>query len=214
MPNWSSNTLTITGTKEKLDKIEATEFDFEKIIPMPKEFSEDCSSTCVKCNKICPIPKEQLQDLWIDYHCKECDIKDNIGGRVSRGVTYEEVFNSKQLNSNEKIIAYDWIHKYGTCSWYTWCIKNWGTKWSASEIDIKRISDTELEVYFAVPWDSPVPILEEVSKGVKIAVRVDNEGDESYEQNYKDGIAFEPRYIESENNTMWIGGAPSKEDIS
>jgi hypothetical protein len=209
MPNWSSNTLTITGAKKRLDEIEATEFDFEKIIPMPKELSEDCSPTCVKCNKICP----ETKDAEYSY-CKKCDIKANIGGRVNRSETYEEVFNCSQLNSNEKIIAYDWIHKYGTCSWYTWSCTNWGTKWSASEIDIKRISDTELEVYFAVPWDSPVPILEEISKGVEIAVRVDNEGDDSYEQNYKDGIAFESKYIESENTTMWLGGAPSKEDIS
>ena len=210
MPNWSSNTLKITGAKEKLDKIEATEFDFQNIIPMPNEFSEDCSSTCVKCHKICPEP-EKFQS----YHCKECDIKDNIGGRVGRrGTINEEVLESHQLSSNEKLIAIDWINKYGTCSWYAWSCRNWGTKWSASEVDIKRISDTELEVYFAVPWDSPVPILEEISKGVEIAVRVDNEGDESYEQNYKDGIAFEPKYIGSENTTMWLGGAPTKEDIS
>lgn len=210
MPNWSSNTLTITGTKKRLDKIEATEFDFEKIIPMPKELSEDCSSTCVKCHKVCPKPKE----LAGSYHCKECDIRENIGGSIVRGESKDEILTDKRLTPNEKTIAIDWINKYGTCSWYTWSCKNWGTKWSADNVEMDRKSDTELEVYFAVPWDSPVPILEEISKGVEIAVRVDNEGDESYEQNYKDGIAFEPRYIESENNTIWIGGAPSKEDIS
>lgn len=214
MPNWSSNTLKITGTKEKLDKIEATEFDFQNIIPMPNEFSEDCSSTCVKCHKICPEPKDKFENTY----CEKCDITENIGGRVRLHTTDEtysdDIANSSQLTPNEKLIAYDWINKYGTCSWYTWSCSNWGTKWSATEVDIKRISDTELEVYFAVPWDSPVPILEEISKGVEITVRVDNEGDESYEQCYEDGIAFEPKYIESENTTMWLGGAPTKEDIS
>jgi len=208
LPNWSSNSLTITGTKDRLDKIESTEFDFRNIIPMPNEFSEDISSTCVNCHKVCP----DITEIADDYYCKECNIHANIGGRVGHGGS-NQMLDCTQLNTEEKLIANVWFDKYGTCSWYTWSCNNWGTKWSASEIDIERKSDTELEVYFAVPWDSPVPILEEISKGVKIAVRVDNEGDESYEQNYEDGIAFEPHYIESENNTMWLGGAPSKEDI-
>tara|TARA_B110000438_G_scaffold242715_2_gene242407 strand:+ start:27320 stop:27985 length:666 start_codon:yes stop_codon:yes gene_type:complete len=215
MPNWSSNTLRITGAKKRLDEIEATEFDFEKIIPMPKELSEDVSSTCVKCHKECPEPSSDtiLTILDSNYNCKECDITENIGGRVGRGKSADEVLKEASLTANEKLIACEWIIKYGTCSWYTWRHQNWGTKWSASEIEIERISDTELEVYFAVPWDSPVPILEKISKGVEIAVRVDNEGDDSYEQNYEDGIVFEPKLIEGENTTMWIGGAPSKEDM-
>lgn len=37
MPNWTYQAVTITGSKESIDKIDELDMDFDKIIPMPKD---------------------------------------------------------------------------------------------------------------------------------------------------------------------------------
>ena len=47
------------------------------------------------------------------------------------------------------------IKKYGFNNWYDWSHYNYGTKWSDSETEISKDSDTELSGYFDTPWCSP-----------------------------------------------------------
>ena len=52
MPNWAYSDLVITGKSDALDQIEKTKFDFNKIIPMPKELQDDTHGiNCPKCGK-------------------------------------------------------------------------------------------------------------------------------------------------------------------
>ena len=55
MPNWTQNDLVITGTKEAIDGVYGLlgdKFDFNKIIPMPKELQDDTHGiNCPKCGK-------------------------------------------------------------------------------------------------------------------------------------------------------------------
>ena len=73
MPNWSSNTIRITGKKEEIDRLEAfvksetSEFDFERIIPMPVELKGTTSPNNNK-NKQSALLKEKYgADNWYDW---------------------------------------------------------------------------------------------------------------------------------------------------
>jgi len=53
-------------------------------------------------------------------------------------------------------------------SWYNWNVKNWGTKWDASDAEL--ISDepngeNHVLVYrFDTPWSPPIPVIEKLSE--------------------------------------------------
>ena len=51
------------------------------------------------------------------------------------------------------------IKAYGSPTWYEWSIENWGTKWNASDVQVKRGSPTEVEFTFNTAWSFPTPIL-------------------------------------------------------
>lgn len=198
MPNWTSCSLIIRGSKKQLDKIEETKFDFNNIIPMPKELQLDTSDICVSCGDDVPRTGKLKES-----HCKKCDISENIGGRRFEG-----------LNENEKKLATKLISKYGTYSWYAWSAINWGVKWNASEVEISRESPTVLNVYFATPWNLPNPILRKLSEQCsEIFVHADDEGGESYEFKIENELRSETVTVDGDNNTMYIGGAPSRDEV-
>lgn len=188
--------MTIRGTKDELDWIESTRLDFNKIIPMPEPISLDISDTCVKCGGA--TTGDMIRK------CNRCNIQNNIGGR-----------SFESLNAEEQRIAKEWEEKYGYWSWYTWCIENWGTKWNASEVEISRESPTVLNVYFATAWSAPVQIIKKLSSICReIFLHVDNEGDNSFECKISNNLIYDVEEVESNNNTMFLGGAPSRSDIS
>lgn len=206
MPNWTSCSLIIRGSKKQLDKIEETKFDFNNIIPMPKELQLDTSDICVSCGD----KLARVKDSFGGLHCKKCDVIGNIGGRISH--LKEQMFQG--LNEKEIKLAKTWISKYGTCSWYDWSITNWGTKWNASEVEISRESPTVLNVYFATPWNLPNPILRKLSEQCsEIFVHADDEGGESYEFKIENELRSETVTVDGDNNTMYLGGAPSRDEV-
>ena len=185
MPNWTQNDLVITGTKEAIDGVYGLlgdTFDFNKILPMPKELKDDMhreGTDCPKCGK----PFGQLNKM-LDYKCNSCDISGNMGGRLG-----STLFNTnkrdiyKSLSFNEKILAKKWEKKYGTASWYEWSNQHWNTKWNVeTDSTVTRKSDTEIRVYFQTAWDAPYPVLEELSKMFTVKIMHKYEHEDGNEQ--------------------------------
>lgn len=53
--------------------------------------------------------------------------------------------------------------KYGAAGWYDWCVKNWGTKWTASYCSVE--SDASGLIYkFETAWAPPTPVILMLSK--------------------------------------------------
>jgi hypothetical protein len=46
---------------------------------------------------------------------------------------------------------------------YDWCIANWGTKWSASDVIIRKTT-RGATIDFTSPWSPPTPVVLELSK--------------------------------------------------
>lgn len=51
-----------------------------------------------------------------------------------------------------------WMMRYGYKSWYEWCVKNWGTKWNAY-----NINQYDNIIEFQTAWSPPHPIVERLS---------------------------------------------------
>jgi len=54
--------------------------------------------------------------------------------------------------------------KYGDKNWYDWNIKNWGTKWDASEPELMKETERMLIYNFLTAWSPPIEWLEKVTK--------------------------------------------------
>ena len=191
MPNWTQNDLVITGTKEAIDGVYGLlgeKFDFNKIIPMPKELQDDThreGTDCPKCGKKFEgkAMNSQSEHKIYDWKCSDCDISDNIGGRLGSTMFDSKQDIYKQLSFNEKIIAKKWEQKYGTASWYEWSNKNWNTKWNVTDDStVIRKNNTEIRAYFPTAWDAPYPVLEELSKMFDVKIMHKYEHEDGNEQ--------------------------------
>lgn len=45
--------------------------------------------------------------------------------------------------------------KFGASNWYDWCIKNWGTKWDCSVMDMDEDDPEDVRIYFDTAWSPP-----------------------------------------------------------
>lgn len=176
MPNWVRNKLKIIGNnyKEIINNITTykngsigLQLDFEKIIPMPE---------CIK-NTEASSMSHKCMELFINSIKRTPDFQKYIAVLVANKSKYvslskkqqEEIFNHlldcyERFKTREDVLAYgkqcfDNLINYGVVDWYEWSIKNWGTKWNASETEIN-----DNEIIFETPWD-PVPdIIKKLSK--------------------------------------------------
>ena len=89
--------------------------------------------------------------------------------------------------------------------WYEWCIKYWGSKWSAREIEIDYVADdTHFTAHFETPWSPPDAILTLLTKRYASVMIVNEWYDETYEtvgiNVYSHGSVL-CKYIEPRNYT-------------
>lgn len=169
MPNHVTNFVSFKETPiERQQQIiketfnEENEFDFNKIIPMPKELDiEESSDT-------------EMGMVLVSNDSKYC-----------RFLSIEELkerFNQRTKEQQEKILslgkqALSNIEKYGCKSWYDFANQKWGTKWNAYSCYIENMSNQEEKDFennlltldnitfcFQTAWSSPYPIFQELSK--------------------------------------------------
>lgn len=169
MPNYVKNNITIIGTNDKIHeclefcKSDDSEFDFNKIVPMPEELNIDESSK----NDI--AIKSYLLSLNDEQANKVHDIlrrvPDILHGNLDQALKDKDYISPD--NSDEYIELgkrlVDNCSKYGCTTWYEWSYSNWGTKWNAMEVEIID-NPEECSVYFDTAWNAPVPIFSALSK--------------------------------------------------
>lgn len=163
MPNWVQNNIYLHGSDEDIKKVlelvksEESEFDFNKIIPMPKELEIASSSlnelgiVCFLSNRL-TIPFEQL-----DKHCLGY-VTNMFDSNWARTIYDERLPDRRdefdKLYEIGKVCCEN-IRKYGYMDWYDWCRDNWGTKWNSCEVYIEDNC-----ISFQTAWSVPDPIFE------------------------------------------------------
>ena len=84
-------------------------------------------------------------------------------------------------NGNGEVIAITHNFPDGTndSRWYDWQIKNWGTKWNVSNVDVVAEASDFIEFEFDTAWSPPEPIiskLRELYPDVSISAFFDEPG--------------------------------------
>jgi len=147
MPNWVFNKIRFYGDQKEIEKLKAfvnteeTTFDFNKIVPMPKELNLDHGSTEVISTN-CAIARRKGLNTCAD-----------LNAPWTNKMTFDE-----WANLGEKYLAN--LDKYGATTWYHWCCRNWGTKWNACE----PIWHGDNFVSFNTAWSAPIEIYQKLTE--------------------------------------------------
>lgn len=172
MPNYVYNTMKFKKEdREKFEKfMNGENFDFNKLIQMPKEFEEMGAD------------RFDIAKIEIDWR----DFTKNVSVNPENVEIYIEKFRKFVINNPEKypesfktvnseIVIKEWGPevpdfqyqmyrikgriKYGFESWFDWCNAKWGTKWNA--IGTEKEEDY---ISFSTAWSTPLPIFEKMIK--------------------------------------------------
>jgi hypothetical protein len=152
MPNWCFNGLTIEGNPEQVNKL-------------VEQMNQ---------------PYKQVHDSWnMETHQMEKKLSTypnpvfafhNIYNHIQDGVS-DEVY----LGQPPRDIPIEEQMQFKTNDWYSWNVRNWGTKWDVAVGDNEAYSDTYIEgptpngenlvVYynFHTAWSPPMPAMEKLS---------------------------------------------------
>lgn len=182
MPNHTSTILTVTGDeaqiqefidqcivqKEKDDitgKTDAwTEFDFNKIIPMPDSLHITSGSTTSDAIALIKAENGDMSGVntiasyaWVDDKCPKGEDKIQFVINHLKEKTTDEYRKEGQT-------ALDNIEKHGHQSWYSWSIQNWGTKWGAYDYNEIERSEGKFVCGYQTAWSPASPIISKLGE--------------------------------------------------
>lgn len=135
MPNHVQSIITISGTKESVERVKNRILVTEEYLNEVKERNKGLKD-CFKINE--------------DY---------GIGTLTFNRLipTPTNIFQGNLSAEEEK--------KYGeeNC-WYHWRIKNWGTKWDAYDVEIHMDGDDVMTIMFQTAWNAPIPYMKKLAE--------------------------------------------------
>lgn len=142
MPNWCYNRMSVTGDRDSLVKL--SEAITREHDPSLAETTMGMEQVDYDLTVLFPIP-EPLAVRSVMF----ADDTDNP----------ELIALRERYDENKK--------KYGHRDWYSWCLDNWGTKWSP-RIEEWTINDypngSEIYAYYETAWSPADGLIREVSK--------------------------------------------------
>jgi len=151
MPNWCYNKLVISGPKEIRKKFLSdaflacqncppvdgcvTDFTFHMVMPMPEELY----------NTTAPRPRTQDD---VRQHAKHFGMSEqDFNFAMQHAITAEQAAELDALKA-----------RFGADNWYDWCLKNWGVKWDAANVN-KSVYARGITITFETAWGPPVGII-------------------------------------------------------
>lgn len=195
MPNHVTNKIEITSAnaKEAIDfmRTQKSEFDFNKVIPMPETLNVESGSRtdaalayALSEGFKAVLTVNQIGKYFEDeFFTSKEDVVIRDLTTAKRLIDDNSETSESLLKLGKKIISN--VDNHGAKTWYQWSIPNWGTKWNAYEITIK-----ENQVTFDTAWNTPVIVLEAWIAKFKLSctVKAFDEGHNFwFIKNYKDG---------------------------
>jgi hypothetical protein len=128
MPNWCDNTVTITGTQEKIAEI-------EKAVDA---YDEKCTQGGVGFLAYC-LPEPDYETTAV-------------------AATYPQVIANYASSEEEKQKALENKPTIRKDSWWDWRVQNWGTKWEvdAERIPLPLENALSITLCFSSAWSPPL----------------------------------------------------------
>ena len=188
MANYVTNIVEIRAKGKQLEDIlnairgdgdEYGSFDFNKLLPMPE--SLNLTEGSITDQAISAFISHLLNESAVhsDHPGSLDEMKryaeagtQFISGRfIHKGLEYMSPAEICSQAESHGMSTPDFLElgkkyldnqlDYGAPTWYKWCIKNWGTKWSLEEGS--KLKDTN-KLVFETAWSAPHPIMETLSK--------------------------------------------------
>lgn len=142
----------VRTTKERDGREEEIVFDFDKILPMPESLQIEAGSRGDDGYLALYGTDEQIAEALAWPRWAGLGLTDRAKLLVHLEKTAPDSLRiGKQYKAN--------LDRYGCTNWYDWNIKNWGTKWNASDSEEKGGKIT-----FQTAWSPPVPVILATSK--------------------------------------------------
>ena len=135
-------------------------FDFNKLLPMPKELDMEAGTRTDRGLKLVREYHHALADLEQQKpSLSPEEYVENL--RQCRGrYRTKRMADPETWALGEK--AYNNIQRFGSPTWYEWCNRNWGTKWNAYGFPpLEKDSDT---MEFFTAWNSVPKVISLLSR--------------------------------------------------
>ena len=172
MPNWVTNVVRIHNRVEEFKKnffIEEegeTVFDFNKIIPMPKDLMITSGSDSYEY-----LDNNTIKELFIKTlmpsDTQETFVDKVLLNIVKEGITLtddEEAKNRELDRVSNQAKGYFNMVRYGYQDWYDWSRAKWGTKWNACDTVITVDYCGELCFTFNTAWCTPEGVFRKLAQ--------------------------------------------------
>ena len=164
MPNHVKNKLTFEGKKKDIEALldfikndEGGLIDFNKIIPMPPELNIESSS---EADKGLRVYKDYLLARKSTNVTEIFDYPDKHEDSVIQHLRKIKKFKKDNKETWDLgVKAYNNLKKYGHTDWYSWCSKEWGTKWNAYSI-----ASGFAFIEFETAWSPPTPVINKLAR--------------------------------------------------
>lgn len=152
MPNWVFNTLTIQGPKEQVDSIKDR---------LNKPYKKTFENWNMETHQM-EFKEYEFSNPVFAFH--------NIYNHIEDGVS-DKVYHKQSDNT----LPIEEAMKFEGNDWYSWNVRNWGTKWDVAVNDDDKYPDTVLHehksegedqwvVYgFQTAWSPPEPAMRKLS---------------------------------------------------
>jgi hypothetical protein len=205
MPNWCSNHIVVTGPHEEITRFARTcirrdekgcsSFDFNSLIPMPAIIK----NTIVTFDDI-------LAALGPDG---------SIPRSLKERMEYSDIDNIEALkekirlegleNADQAIKAFE---QAGAPNWYVWAIRNWGTKWNASDFKVITEEPGRYVCWFETAWSPPEPVYVKLAEMFpRLSFEISG-GDDQFNFDFEAtarGGTFNIHYEDPNVEGFWLG---------
>ena len=155
MPNWVTNSIFLEGTDADVQEIvkfvrsPESEFDFNNILPMPAALKGICSPETAECKKLV----EKYRKL--KKHTPKTAYK-----FLQKHFPVEELLGDLTPARKNTLQGLKAFIETGYTDRYSWCNKNWGTKWNVSNLHF----NDHATFTFDTAWSTPYPVIQKLSE--------------------------------------------------
>jgi len=135
MPNHIQSIITISGTKESVERVKnrilVTEEYISELNERNKNLADDFKTVIPKLgtltmNRLIPKPTNIFQGEFLTKATEDKYGKENC--------------------------------------WFDWNIQHWGTKWDVYDEEITMLNDNVMQIMFQTAWHAPMPYMEQLAK--------------------------------------------------
>lgn len=163
MPNWVLNKVRIHGTVAQIARVKKSLKTCNR-----KEF--------IRLAKAKLSGKEQMEE-WETMEMVERQLESYLASNdnsFTNWFDFKKVIpmpkHSDNFNARKDVSANDMDNPN---NWYSWSIKNWGTKWNSYDAMLTIDTKTMLEYEFNTAWNAPFPVIEKLSMKYHVRAECD-----------------------------------------